>query len=53
MNTESTKFVWVLRDAQSGEPFASQDSEPEGSEFPVQWNFMECYWAKERVQIVP
>lgn len=49
MNTESTKFVWVLRDAQSGEPFASQDAEPEGSEFPVQWNFMECYWANERV----
>lgn len=48
-NTESTKFVWVLRDAISGEPFSSQVDRPEGAEFPVEWNFMECYWAKERV----
>ena len=46
-------YEWVLRDAITGEPFASQVESPENPEFPVQWNGSECYWEFEKFWAEP
>jgi len=46
-------YEWVLRDAITGEPFASQFKAPEDPEFPVLWNGAECYWALEKFWAEP
>jgi hypothetical protein len=43
-------FVYVLRCAITGTPFAMQATLPEDFGMPVIWDeSYECYWAKERV----
>lgn len=41
-------MIYILRCAITGQPFASQDTLPEGFEFPVIWDGHECYWCLER-----
>jgi hypothetical protein len=42
------EFHWVLRCAITGDAFASQDDCPKDVDMPVEHDFRECYWAKER-----